>query len=56
MIARIPAAPYVDADDSLQAAADDYAAAHGLAGWNLSPRWADSQRDEILIDTPEHAA
>lgn len=49
---RIPAAQYVDEDDCLSAAARDYAEQHDLVGWELSPRWADDQRDEILLDVP----
>lgn len=49
---RIPATQYVDADDCLAAAAADVAAERGLEGWDLSPRWADEQRDVILLDVP----
>ena len=49
----LPAAPYADYDDSLTAAADEYAAEHGLVGWDLAPRWGDDERDTILIDVPD---
>jgi len=49
---RIAAARYADEDDCLTAAADDYAAANDLAGWDLAPRWADEQRDEIILTVP----
>lgn len=49
---RISAARYADYDDCLAAAADDYAAANDLAGWDLSPRWADEQRDTIVLTVP----
>ncbi len=51
----IPAAQYDDCDDCLQAAADDYAAAHGLQGWDLSPRYEDAQREIIVLTVPHHA-
>lgn len=45
-----------DEDDCLQAAADKYAAANGLEGWDLSPRWEDSSvRDTVVLTIPEHA-
>ena len=47
---------YEDHDDCLSAAAADVAHARGLAGWDLSPRWADDQRETILLDIPAHAA
>lgn len=57
-VATVPAARYADSDDSLQAAAADYAAAHGLAGWDLAPRWEhgarDSLRETIVLSIPEH--
>lgn len=49
---RISAARYVDYDDCLAAAAAEYSAAHALAGWDLAPRWADEQRDEIILTAP----
>ena len=52
----VSAAQYEDADDSLTAAANDYAAAHDLAGWDLAPRWANNQRDEIILTVPDFAA
>jgi hypothetical protein len=52
---RIPAQRYQDEDDCLSTAARDYASSHDLAGWDLSPRWADDQRDEIVLTVPAHA-
>ncbi len=49
---KIQAKRYADHDDSLNAAAEDYARTYGLAGWDLSPRWEDEQRNMILIDVP----
>lgn len=49
---RLPAAQFADYDDCLSAAAKMIAAERGLEGWDLSPRWANEQRDEILIDVP----
>lgn len=49
---RINSRRYEDYDDCLTAAAEDYAAAHDLDGWDLSPRWEDEQRDHILLDVP----
>ena len=51
----VPAAQYEDFDDCLTAAADEYAAKHDLAGWDLAPRWADNQRDEIILTVPDFA-
>ena len=52
----IPAAQYADADDCLAAAAADVAQEHGVpAGYDMSPRWADDDRDEILVDVPLRA-
>lgn len=53
---RIDATRYEDHDDCLSAAAADVAQARGLAGWDLSPRWEDDQRETILINIPAHAA
>lgn len=52
---KIAAAKYEDQDDCLQAAADDYAKAHGLEGWDLDPKWEDNQRDVIVLTVPDHA-
>lgn len=49
---RLPAKKYEDHDDSLSVAAEEYAAAHSLNGWDLDARWADEQRDEILLTVP----
>jgi hypothetical protein len=48
----IDAAPFADHDDCLGAAAD-FAAAHGLEGWDLDPRWEDDQRETIVLAVPE---
>lgn len=53
---RVPAKQYEDEDDCLQAAAADYAEQHDLQGWDLSPRWADEQREEIVLTVPAWAA
>lgn len=53
---KINARRYEDHDDCLTAAADEYAAKHDLAGWDLSPRWADEQRNEIILTVPAFAA
>lgn len=52
----VDARRYEDHDDSLAAAAADVAHARGLAGWDLSARWASEQRDEIALDIPAWAA
>lgn len=52
----VSAKQYEDFDDCLTAAAEAYAAEHDLAGWDLAPRWADEQRDEIILTVPEFAA
>ena len=45
---------YVDSDDSLVAAAEDFAAScPSVEGWALNPRWADEHRDTILLDVPD---
>jgi hypothetical protein len=51
----IDAAPFADHDDCLQVAAADFAAARGLEGWDLDPKWADSQRETIVLTAPEWA-
>lgn len=52
----IPAAQYADADDCLAAAAADVAQEHGVpAGYDMAPRWASDDRDEILVDVPLRA-
>src|SRR5690606_18243279 len=43
---------YEDHDDCLTAAAEDYAAEHGLDGWDLSPRWESEQREHIVLTVP----
>jgi hypothetical protein len=51
----VPAARYADHDDSLAAAAEDYARDHRLVGWDLAPAWADDERDEIVLTVPMEA-
>jgi hypothetical protein len=51
---RVPAKSYEDYDDSLTAAAHDYADEHGLENWEVEARWADDQRDEIVLTVPSH--
>jgi hypothetical protein len=51
-VAVIDAAPFAGHDDCLTAAAVDYAEKHGLQGWDLSPRWEDSQRGTIVLTVP----
>lgn len=51
----IPAAQFADFDDCLAAAADAIADDLCLQGWDLSPRWADDAREEILVDVPSWA-
>jgi hypothetical protein len=48
----IPAERYEHVDDCLGAAAADAKALLGLDAWNLRPRWADEQRECILLDVP----
>lgn len=48
----IPAERYEHAADCLVAAAADAADLLGLEGWNLRARWADEQRECILMDVP----
>lgn len=52
---RIDARRYEDQDDCLSAAQADYAAEHGLEGWDLEARWEDDQRDAILLTVPAAA-
>lgn len=49
---EVTASKYADHDDCLSAAAEDYAVSHGLKGWDLSPRWADSDRERIALTVP----
>lgn len=49
---RLDAQRYEDHDDSLTAAADAVSDSLMLEGWDLAPRWADDQRNEILVDVP----
>lgn len=50
------AAPYAGYDDCLAACAADVAEEYGLEGWDLEPRWADDERDAILLDVPRALA
>lgn len=52
---EIDAARYEDSDDCLTDAATDYAQEHGLAGWDLSPRWASEQRERIVLTVPSES-
>lgn len=54
-LVKIASAKYQDFDDCLQSAAADYAEAHGLEGWDLSPRWEDRERDVIVLTVPDRA-
>ena len=45
-----------DEDDGLKDAADKYACAHGLAGWDLRPRWENNHtRDTVILTIPDGA-
>lgn len=53
---EVAAAQYVDHDDCLTAAAEDYASEHPeAAGYDLDARWADDEREVILLDVPSVA-
>ena len=52
----VDAARYENEDNCLAVAAADAAKARGLQNWDLNPRWADNQRNEILLDVPAWAA
>lgn len=44
---------YEDEDDCLAAAEADYIDQHPeAAGWDIGARWADDQRETILLDVP----
>lgn len=46
-----------DQDDCLAHAAEQYIASHPeLAGWDLNPHWADSDREHVSLDVPEERA
>lgn len=49
---RIDARKYENHDNCLAAAAAEYARGHGLQGWDLTPRWADNSRAEIVLTVP----
>ena len=48
----VPASRYADHDDCLSAAQDDARVEYGLPGYDLSPRWADDERESIALDLP----
>lgn len=49
----VSARKYEDSDDCLGAAAAEYAAAHGLDGWQVSAAWVDdANREEIALTVP----
>lgn len=53
---EISAKQYEDSDDSLTAAAEDYASEHGLDDWQVTAEWLggeDGQRDVIVLTVPE---
>jgi hypothetical protein len=43
------ASKYADHDDSLAAAADDFAKRYDLEDWQVEAIWADDERDEIAL-------
>jgi hypothetical protein len=50
---KVAAAQYIDHDDCLAAAAEDYVSEHPVAaGYDLAARWQDDERDAILLDVP----
>lgn len=51
----LPARRYADCDDCLTAAADHMAYLYHLPGWDLEPRWANDDRDAILVTVPAWA-
>ena len=48
----VPSKKYEDHDDSLTAAAQDYARQHGLETWRVDARWTDGQRETITLNVP----
>jgi hypothetical protein len=49
----LSAEKFADHDDCLAAAADWYVELHPEAeGWDLAPRWASEDREEILLSVP----
>lgn len=43
-----------DADDCFDEAVKSYVATHPeLAGWDLSPRWLDDERESIVLTVPD---
>lgn len=49
---RIPAARFEDYDDSLAEAERYTQQEYNAIGWDMNPRWANDERDEILLDVP----
>lgn len=52
MTVTVSAAKYDEDEGNLAAAAADYAEAHDLVGWDLSPAWGDSDRETIVLTVP----
>lgn len=48
----VPATRYEDHDDCLTAAADDISAKLGIGDYDMAPRWATEDREEIALDVP----
>lgn len=49
----VSAKQYEDYDDCLAAAAADYVSEHPeTEGYDMAPRWADDDREAILLDVP----
>lgn len=48
----VPAKRYEDEDDCLAAAAANVAQERGLERWQCEARWADDDRDEIVVTVP----
>jgi hypothetical protein len=51
----VDSARYADHDDCLAAAAEEYAADHGMGGYDLEPRWDggdEGERERILLTVP----
>lgn len=53
---RVDASRYEDSDDCLSDAARDACEQYGLIPDGLGARWADDERDEILLDIPAETA
>ncbi len=50
----VDARKYQDEDDCLAAAERDAQVQYGLEGWDLNPRWADDQRERIVLSLPDY--